>query len=202
MVSERRERILDVARGLILREGFAAASMHAVARAAGVTRPALYAEFGDRDELFAALLDREEQQVLDMAAAATPEVPPGADPVDITVKAVDIYLDLVLSAPESWQFVLMPGDGAPRDIYERVEQGRNAIRERSQALITILTALGEREPDEVDAELLSHAVISVCETAARLLVAEGGAQRRPEVSATLVWISRQVAAATGLTGHR
>ncbi|MEV6432183.1 hypothetical protein [Nocardia sp. NPDC051463] len=47
-------------------------------RAAGVTRPARSAEFGDRDELFAALLAREEERVLAMAAAATPHRKPGS----------------------------------------------------------------------------------------------------------------------------
>ncbi|WP_433655362.1 TetR/AcrR family transcriptional regulator [Nocardia sp. CA-128927] len=187
-VSARRERILDAARGVIVREGYVGVSMHAIARAAGVTRPALYAEFGDRDEVFAALLDREKARVVAMAATGTPILSPDTDPADIAVglamDGVDIYLDLVLSAPETWQLVLMSGDGLPAAARERIEHGRNEIRQQIEAGIMAVAALHDRE---VDAELLSYAVISASETGARLALADGGAQR-DAVSRTLRWM--------------
>ncbi|MFI9504003.1 TetR/AcrR family transcriptional regulator [Nocardia sp. NPDC052566] len=200
-MSARRERILDAARGLIVREGYVSVSMHAIARAAGVTRPALYAEFGDRDDLFAALLDREEARVLEMAAASTPVIEPGTDPAGLVAEigeaAVDIYLDLVLSAPETWQLVLMPGDGLPASAHERVERGRTEIRQRTESMIAMAAGLRDVE---VDAELLSHAVISVSETAARLVLAEGGVERREALSQSLRWLSRRVFSAATASG--
>ncbi|MFX0580927.1 TetR/AcrR family transcriptional regulator [Nocardia nepalensis] len=197
-MSTRRDDILDAARDLIVREGYASVSMHAIARAAGITRPALYAEFGDRDELFEALLDREDQRVQEMAAAATPVVPEGVDLAamasDVAADAVDIYLDLVVAAPETWRFVLMPGDGLPKEVHQRVDRTRNAIRERSQALIAVMGALSEKD---IDSELLSHAVISASETGARIVLAEGGAERREAVAKTLRWVARRAVAAVG-----
>ncbi|MFC9995167.1 TetR/AcrR family transcriptional regulator [Nocardia sp. NPDC127526] len=192
-MSERRERILDAARGLIVRDGYTSVSMHAIARAAGVTRPALYAEFSDRDELFADLLDREERAVLEMAADSTPELPPGADPVAVADQAVGIFLDLVLSAPETWRLVLMPGDGMPPEAHERIEKARGAIRERTRVLLTVAAALGERE---IDTELVSHGAISVSETAARLLVQDGA--DREAVAKTLRWLTRRALAAAAI----
>ncbi|MFE7801998.1 TetR/AcrR family transcriptional regulator [Nocardia sp. NPDC057440] len=197
-MTTRREGILDAARGLIVRAGYASASMHAVARAAGVTRPALYAEFGDRDELFAALLAREEERVLAMAAAATPELAEDADlsTIDMAVlgaDAVDIFLDQVLAAPETWQFVLMPGDGLPPAMHERVTQGRNAIRGRSELLFAVVAALADRE---LDTEMMSHASISVSETAARIIVSEGGRDKRAALSKTMRWMARRMVAGT------
>lgn len=198
-MSTRRDDILDAARDLIVREGYAGASMHAIARAGGVTRPALYAEFGDRDELFGALLDREEERVLAMAAEATPVFQEGADPAaiaaDVSADAVDIFLDLVTAAPQSWRFVLMRGDGLPETAHERVDRGREALRERSRAVLTLIAALTERDMDE---ELLSHAVISASETGARLVLAENGAHRREAVSKTLRWVARRAVAAAGV----
>ncbi|GAB4586985.1 TetR/AcrR family transcriptional regulator [Nocardia sp. IFM 10818] len=195
-MTERRERILDAARGLIVRDGYASVSMHAIARAAGVTRPALYSEFSDRDELFAELLDREERAVVAMAADATPELPPGADPVAVADRAVDIFLDLVRSAPETWRLVLMPGDGMPKAAHERIVKARNEIRERTRALLTVAAALGERE---IDTELVSHGAISVSETAARLLVHDGA--DRDAVGKTLRWLTRRAMAAAVIPVH-
>ncbi|WP_433733364.1 TetR/AcrR family transcriptional regulator [Nocardia sp. CA-129566] len=195
-MSTRRDDILDAARDLIVREGYASVSMHAIARAAGITRPALYAEFGDRDELFEALLDREDQRVQQMAAAATPVLPEGVDlaamAASIAVDAVDIYLGLVVAAPETWRFVLMPGDGLPQEVRERVDRTRNAIRERSQAMIAVMGALSEKD---IDSELLSHAVISASETGARIVLADGGSERHETVAKTLRWVAHRAVTA-------
>ncbi|WP_194813530.1 TetR/AcrR family transcriptional regulator [Nocardia sp. XZ_19_385] len=195
MSSTRREHILDAARELIVRDGYASVSMHAIARAAGLTRPAVYAEFSDRDGLFDALLDREEERALLMASAAIPEAEPGADPAEIALRATDIFLDVVLEAPETWRFVLMPGEGMPRAAYERVAGGRAALRVRTQAMLGIVAAMGDTE---IDAELFSYAVISAAETAARLVLAEDGPQRRDAVASTLHWLTRRAVASTGL----
>ncbi|MFD0364238.1 TetR/AcrR family transcriptional regulator [Nocardia sp. GCM10030253] len=199
-MTTRREGILDAARGLIVRDGYASISMHAIARAAGVTRPAVYAEFGDRDALFAALLAREEERVLAMAAASTPELAEGTDLSTIDVAAlgagaVETFLDQVLSAPETWQFVLMPGDGLPPAMHERVEQGRNAIRERNALLFAVIAALVDRE---LDTEMMSHASISVSETAARIIVREGGRDQREALSKTMRWMTRRMVAGVGI----
>ncbi|MEV4125168.1 helix-turn-helix domain-containing protein [Nocardia sp. NPDC049707] len=198
-MSTRRDDILDAARDLIVREGYAGASMHAIARAAGLTRPALYAEFCDRDDLFEALFDREEQRVFAMAAEAMPvfqeDVDLAAIAADVSADAVDIFLDLVAAAPQSWRFVLMHGEGLPETAHQRVDRGRAALRARSRKVLGLMAALTEREIDE---ELLSHAVISVSETGARLVLADGGAQRRAAVSETLRWLARRAVAGAGV----
>ncbi|WP_431965504.1 TetR/AcrR family transcriptional regulator [Nocardia sp. bgisy134] len=194
-MSARRDQILDAARDLILREGYTQASMHAVARAAGLTRPALYAEFGDRDGLFTALLDREEERALDMATASIPEIRPGADPAQVAAEATDLFLDIVLAAPATWRFVLLRDQALPPAAHERVAHGRAVLRERSEAMIRLIAAMGERE---IDAELVSYTAISTSETAARLVLDEGGAERRDAVASTLRWLARRAVAATGI----
>lgn len=51
--------ILDAARELFLEQGYAATSMDAVARAAGVSKATVYACFTSKDELFASMVERE-----------------------------------------------------------------------------------------------------------------------------------------------
>ena len=54
----RREGILDAAHALILKHGLRGTSMEAIARAAGIAKPTLYAYFPDKTAIFDALLER------------------------------------------------------------------------------------------------------------------------------------------------
>lgn len=56
---EGRGRILDEARALFLTKGFAETSMQEIADAVGLTKPALYYHFTDKQELLLAVLARE-----------------------------------------------------------------------------------------------------------------------------------------------
>ena len=61
---ERREQLLDAALAVIDREGYAGASIDAIAREAGVTRPVVYSAFENLADLLYTLLDRHEQRAL------------------------------------------------------------------------------------------------------------------------------------------
>lgn len=54
----RKEGILDAAQMLILKHGLRGTSMEAIARAAGIAKPTLYAHFPDKSAVFTALLER------------------------------------------------------------------------------------------------------------------------------------------------
>jgi AcrR family transcriptional regulator len=56
-VAERRRRILDAARRLMLRDGLRGTTMEAIAREAGMAKPTLYAQFADKEAVFAGILD-------------------------------------------------------------------------------------------------------------------------------------------------
>ncbi|HEY8596741.1 MAG TPA: helix-turn-helix domain-containing protein [Devosiaceae bacterium] len=56
--NERRERLLDAAQYLFLRNGFRGTSMEAIAREARVAKPTLYGNFQDKDEVLAATTSR------------------------------------------------------------------------------------------------------------------------------------------------
>jgi AcrR family transcriptional regulator len=59
-----RARLLDAGRRLFASEGYAAVSTQGIVDAAGVTRGALYHQFGDKSGLFAAVYERLEQDVV------------------------------------------------------------------------------------------------------------------------------------------
>ncbi|GLQ54259.1 TetR/AcrR family transcriptional regulator [Devosia nitrariae] len=55
---EKRERIIDAARVLFLRQGLRATTMEAIAREAGIAKPTLYVQFSDKDAVFMAILEK------------------------------------------------------------------------------------------------------------------------------------------------
>lgn len=55
--AEKRRRILDAARFLILRHGLRGTTMEAIAREAGIAKPTLYAQFPDKDAIFGGIVD-------------------------------------------------------------------------------------------------------------------------------------------------
>lgn len=71
----KREQIIDGARRVFMRLGFDAASMNDVTREAGVSKGTIYVYFQNKEDLFAALIDREKAQftesLRDILAGAT-----------------------------------------------------------------------------------------------------------------------------------
>jgi AcrR family transcriptional regulator len=88
-----RAALLEGARELFSDRGYAAVSTEEIVQAAGVTRGALYHHFRDKRDLFAAVVEQVEQDVLErVAAAALGE----ADPWAQQLAAVGAYLDVCL----------------------------------------------------------------------------------------------------------
>ena len=62
---ERREQLLDVGRTLFAEKGFEATSVEEIAAEAEVSKPVVYEHFGGKEGLYAVVVDREMQQLLD-----------------------------------------------------------------------------------------------------------------------------------------
>src|SRR5262245_12868190 len=85
--------LVDAARGLFSERGYAAVSTEEIVQAAGVTRGALYHHFKDKQDLFTAVVEQVEQEVLGrVGAAAITET----DPWEQQRVAVGAFLDMCL----------------------------------------------------------------------------------------------------------
>ena len=62
---QRREQLLDVGRKLFAEKGFEAVSVEEIAAKAGVSKPVVYEHFGGKEGLYAVLVDREMNHLLD-----------------------------------------------------------------------------------------------------------------------------------------
>lgn len=84
------ERLLRAAGGLFAREGYAAASLDAVAAAAGVTKGSLYHHFGGKTELFEAVFER---QAADLSAKVGAIAARKRDSWQVAYAGVRAFLD-------------------------------------------------------------------------------------------------------------
>lgn len=86
-----RSALLAAARPLFAEHGYAAVSTDQIARAAGVTRGALYHQFAGKEELFAAVFEEVEGEIADRLAAEVAGVDPG-DPQALLTAGIDGWL--------------------------------------------------------------------------------------------------------------
>ena len=125
---ERREQLLDVTKGIVGADGFHAVSIDRVAREAGITRPIVYEHFRDLTGLLEALLDREGQRALQQLAALMPAEPVAAGDVgDVLIAMLTAYLDAIGNDPITWRLMLMPPEGAPAFLRERVDRAKAEV---------------------------------------------------------------------------
>ena len=163
----RREHLLDAAKAVVAGQGFHAVSIEAVARAAGITRPIVYRHFGDLGELLDALVDRETMRALAQLQDFMPTADRGGDddPRPDLLAALDGYLRAVGDDPVTWRLVLMPPEGAPGLLGERIAAGRAAV------VAQLAQAIGPRAGSP-DPELTARALSAVADEAARLTLAD------------------------------
>lgn len=100
-----RAALVDAARPLFAENGFGGVGTEAIVRAAGVTRGALYHQFGDKTELFAAVFESVQR---DTNAWIDEQVGKAgvSDPIDIMVVGSNAWLD-ASAQPEVQQIVLL-----------------------------------------------------------------------------------------------
>jgi AcrR family transcriptional regulator len=164
----RREQLLDAALDVIAEDGFAAVSVEAVARRAGVTRPVVYDQFGDLEGLLVALVDREERTALDPLLAIVGGDPgDDVDPEAFLVDAVGAFLDAVRGNPRTWRLVLMPPRGGTPELRKRIASSRRLIAGRIEALLDWGVAR-RGGPLGLDHALAARLIVAAGEDAARL----------------------------------
>src|SRR3954451_20123648 len=178
---ERPEQLLDLTLVLARREGMQGLSIERVAREAGVTRPVVYGVFDDLDGLLDALAAREEPRALADVAAAIPGDPAAQHPDEVLVESVRLFLAAVAAQPDRWHLILLPPEGTPARLRERIEKNRDAILGELEALVT--WGLRRRGGPELDAELMARMILTLAEDAARMLLQEPGTTSPEQIAA-------------------
>ena len=178
----RRPLVLDAAYELFVEHGFEGTSMDAVAEAAGVSKPVVYDCFASKDELFNAMLDREEERILGETQAALQTSGGSADPEGTLIRGYQVFLQGVSDSPETYRIVFLGEGGGNDAVAARVTRG---IERQALAAAAIARTWVERfsdvEGEEADsaAALLGQMIIGLAQVGARTLLRNPG-QWTPE----------------------
>ena len=189
--AERREQLLDVTKAIVAERGFHAVSIEAVAREAGISRPIVYGHFTDLQGLLEALVEREGERALAQLAKVLPVALDPGDPREQLVAGLGGYLEAVQADPATWRLVLMPPEGAPEILRERIESGRAAVvSQLAQALRPGLAGGGASPDPELTARMLS----AYSDEAARLVLTDPGTYPPERLLAHARWWLEQLPA--------
>jgi AcrR family transcriptional regulator len=187
--AERREQLLDVTKAIVAKHGFHAVSIEAVAREAGITRPIVYGHFSDLQGLLEALVEREGERALAQLAKVLPTDLASGDPRDLLLAGLRGYLEAVQGDPTTWRLVLMPPEGAPAILRERIESGRAAVvSQLAQALRPGMAPERESPDPELTARMLS----AISDESARLVLTDPGSFPPERLLAHAKWWLEQL----------
>ena len=176
-----RAALVAAARSLFAARGFAGVGTEEIVRAAGVTRGALYHQFADKRELFAAVFEQLEGELAQRTAAAA-----AASGTDDALAALRVGSDAWLDActePEVQRIVLLDGPavlGSERWREIGMRYGLGLVEAALQAAIEA----GRLRPQPV--RPLAHVLIgAVDEAALYVATADDPKAARDEVGAVL-----------------
>lgn len=166
---QRREQLLDVTKEIVTERGFHAVSIEGVARSAGISRPIVYGHFHDLDGLLEALVDREMQRSIAQLDSVIDYDLAKGDPVEMLITSLRGYLEAVAADPGTWRLVLMPPEGAPASLHERIAWGRSAIVGQLASNVQPGFGPGRESPDP---ELTARMLTAFSDEGARLLLTD------------------------------
>jgi AcrR family transcriptional regulator len=170
----RRPEVLDAALKLFLVSGYDGTSMQAVADEAGVTKPVVYACFNSKDELFRALLAREEQRIVGELRGAFTNADL-SDPETTLIDGFTSFLRAVGDSPEVYRLIFLGEGGGNAAVADRIQRGREEqVRRLTELAKGWLESSGngKHPKDEIDrtARLVGNSIAGLAESAARLLL--------------------------------
>ncbi|WP_329138833.1 TetR/AcrR family transcriptional regulator [Streptomyces sp. NBC_01476] len=167
-----RQQVLEVAAGILEREGAQAVSTRAVAAAAGIRAASLYQLFGDKDGLLAALA----VHAFDIYLAEKHTLAPTDDPVDDMRRGWDIHVEFGLQHPAL--YLLMYGTDRP---------GRRppAADEAHALLLRFLDRTAAAGRLRVPATLAAGLCLAAVTGVTLSLIGAPAEERDPEISARM-----------------
>jgi len=171
----RRPFVLDAAYDLFLLNGFEHTSMDAIAAAAGVSKPVVYACFGSKDELFTAMLDREEERILTETTEALATTGGAEDPEGTLIRGFQVFLEAAAKSPDIYRVIFLGQGGGNEVVADRIargiEQQVSVAAEIAKHWVKRYSDLTEPEADAA-AELLGQTIVGLAQVGARTLLRE------------------------------
>jgi AcrR family transcriptional regulator len=162
--AEREQQILDAAHRLFAERGFAAVTMDDVAATVGVTKPLLYAYFGNKERLYLACTARAGEALIATVVESVSTVERPADALGVGLRAFFGFVD---ADRDAWRVLFdetAPAGGAiARQVAEYRERLTTLV---AQSLVARLPG-GPRGRAATEVEAVSAALLGASEALAR-----------------------------------
>jgi AcrR family transcriptional regulator len=162
--AQREQQVLDIAHARFAAHGYAAVTMEDVAADAGVTKPLLYAYFGNKERLYLACMEPAGDA---MVATVTAAVGAADDPADALRRGLRAFFAFVDEDRDAWRVLFDETLPAGGEIGARVAE----YRERMLGFVaqTLVTRLPEsrRARFATEIEAVSTALLGAAEALAR-----------------------------------
>jgi TetR/AcrR family transcriptional regulator, regulator of autoinduction and epiphytic fitness len=156
MSNAKKTKILTAARSVFLRYGFKRVSMNDIAEAAGVSRPALYVVFKNKEEIFAGVFL---QWVDETVADIEREIATAAAPEEKIERAFEIWtvrpFEMMMNSPEAKELVECSFTFAQAPL-------RQGYKKFEATIVPILASIAEGHPasSQMSPEKIAHVLAS------------------------------------------
>lgn len=191
--SDRRTQLLSAAERLFAERGFLAVRLEDIGAAAGVSGPAIYRHFPNKESLLVELLVGISTRLFGGARDVRGR---GSQPVAMLGELIDFHLDFVLGEPDLIRI-------QDRDLAHLPAAALRQVRRAQRQYVEIwVGVLRDVHPDlaEPDARLMAHAVFGLLNSTPHSVKAADG---RPTETVHARAIMREMTvAALGATGDR
>ena len=152
--SDRRDKLITAAERLVAERGFLAVRLEDIGAAAGVSGPAIYRHFPNKEALLVELLVGISTRLLAGATAVVAETTDAATALD---KLVDFHLDFALGESDLIRI-------QDRDLAHLPEPAKRQVRRAQRQYVEIWVDVLRRLDDacsEADARLMAHAAFGL-----------------------------------------
>ena len=158
----RGEQLLDVAERLFAEQGFEGTSMEDIARAAGVTRPVVYAHHPTKEDVFLACVRRARRELEDGLDALRPS---GRAVVlaEVIEGGGNVFFEILERDPRRWAVLFSPSTALAGPLGRRLDELRAGTIERIAEVARRFAP--DADPDRLGA--YAHAISGVGEQLGR-----------------------------------
>ena len=193
--SDRRQQLLSAAERLFAERGFLAVRLEDIGAAAGVSGPAIYRHFPNKESMLAELLVGISTRLLDGARAVRER---SGDPAAALDGLIDFHLDFALGEPDLIRI-------QDRDLAHLPEAAERQVRKAQRQYVEIwVGVLRELNPAlaEADARLTAHAVFGLLNSTPHSMKVRDNSRGRSARGAQPRAVMREMTVAALAAGNR
>jgi len=151
--ASRREQLIGIARKLFAEKGYEAVSVEEIALSAGVTKPVIYEHFGGKDGVYAVIVDRELNRLINLVSAAFD----GGGARKVVQHAAEAFFQYIEESEDGFRILV-------RDAPSTIDESRFAglIKDfAAQAETLLAVELTKNGFDKGTAPLYAHALVGM-----------------------------------------